>query len=312
MKKLNILKVSVDILMVIVFCLLFKNIGAGGKFHEILGILVAILLGTHIALNWNLIKEVGKKLFTKNFSSKSKFEFIINILMAISILVAIITGIFISKSLFPFLRLGNTAFLTKVHISSSFIALAFIGIHLGLRWKLISSKIKNALKITEIKREYIYVSRVLIGFILVFGIYSFYAQNYFPKVLMLETPKNEMRFDGNNKNFNKFKTPNNDGSQGARNKGFKNNQNKNNSPKFKNDGEKSFKNKQNGHNEKGNSKISRDRQNAEGKYMGMKNGRGHNGRSNSILNILGITSAFAIVTVALGNLLKKRKTKKQA
>ncbi|SHJ38355.1 protein of unknown function [Clostridium cavendishii DSM 21758] len=311
MKKLNILKISVDILMIIVFCLLFKNIGAGERFHEILGIIVAILLGTHIALNWNLIKEVGKKLFVKNFSSKSKFEFIINILMTISIIVALITGIFISKSLFSFLRLGNTTFLTKIHISSSFIALAFIGIHLGLRWRVISTKTKNALKITEIKREYIYVSRVLIGFILVFGIYSFYAQNYFPKVLMLETPKNEVKFDGNNKNFKNFKTPNNDDSKEFRNKDFKNNQNKNNSPSFKNGEEKNFKNKQNGHSEKGNSKISRDRQNAEGKYMGMKNGRGHTGRSNSILNILGITSAFAIVTVFIENLIRKRKAKKQ-
>lgn len=310
MKKLNIIKISVDVLMVIMFCLLFKGMGPGGRFHEVLGILVAILLGIHTALNWSWIKEVGKKLFTKNLSGKSRFDFIINILMTISILAALVTGIFISKGLVPSLRIGDTTFLTKLHISSSFISLGFIGIHLGLRWNQISSKIKNALKITEIKREYVYVSRVLIGFVLVFGIYSFYAQNYFSKVSMLETPKNEMKFDGGNKRFNDFKGPNNDGSQGFRNKDFKGNQDENNSPKFKNGEEKNFKNKQNGHNGKGEAKLSKDRQNSEGKYMGMKNNRGHNGKSNSILNILGITSVFAIATVFFENLLKKRKTKK--
>lgn len=300
MKKLNIIKITVDIIMMIIFALLFRGMGIGGGNHEVLGIAIAIFMAVHMALNWSSIKGVGKNIFKRNLQTKSRIEFIVNMLMVISIGAAVITGLFISKRLFPFLRVGNTMILTKVHISSSFLSLAFIGAHIGLRWNVISNAIKKALKITEVRKEYGYVGKVLVGALLIFGIYSFYSENYFSKVLMLQDGKSPMRLEQNIQGFRGPQNPNNGGKQRTEN-----------TPNPKNGREGSVQRPQGGKEQGKPFEKSFNKGRSEGNHMGVKNGQEFKGRGTGILDILGITSAFTIITICLEKLFTRRKKVKK-
>ncbi len=70
MKKLHI-KILVDIFMIILFICLMKIKITGMHRHEVLGIVLTLLVIIHLVLNFNWFKNILKKLFNKNMSSKT-------------------------------------------------------------------------------------------------------------------------------------------------------------------------------------------------------------------------------------------------
>jgi len=188
MKKINFIKIALDLIMGIVFSLLFnKNVLGGMNFHEIAGLAIGFAVLVHIILNWKWVKNVTLSIFSKKINLRTRIGYILNILLLFDMAVIIISGIFISKALFPNLRIQNSFFNQGTHISASYIALALIGIHLGLHWKWAMNVFKKIIKVNQSSKILGYTTKAAAAVVLVFGIYSMISVNYISNTMQMFT-----------------------------------------------------------------------------------------------------------------------------
>ena len=139
MKK-NTFKIIFDVVLALGTVLLYKKNVLGLGFHELAGIAICVLFIVHNLINRKWIAAVTKNLFSKTTPAKTRMEYIVDVLLCLSFLGVLITGIGISKKYLSALAfLGNKG---KIwHFFFSGCALILTGIHVGLHWKWISGTI---------------------------------------------------------------------------------------------------------------------------------------------------------------------------
>ena len=210
MKKINLLKIILDIIMVVAFVLLFNYKTPGMLFHEVVGLAIGVVILIHCGLNWKWIKGVSLKIFKHKLPLKTRIGYILNILLLLSVIFIIVSGLLISKKLFPGLALSGGKGLQGLHISVSYFCLLLIGIHIGLHWNFVMNSFKKLFKITEQKKIYSYISRVLAVLLLTFGIYSAYNVNFVSKITTISAFSTNSGGGGGDMKRGDFK-PNEDG-----------------------------------------------------------------------------------------------------
>ncbi|WP_442600351.1 DUF4405 domain-containing protein [Neobacillus sp. D3-1R] len=135
MKK-NYLKIVLDLLMAITFVLLMEpKVLNGLPFHEIAGLVIGLAILIHIGLNYRWVITTTKKIFDPQLAKKTRISLLLNILLLLSMATVIITGIFISKVLFPNLAFTGGHEIREIHGLSADATLAIVGLHIGLHWQ---------------------------------------------------------------------------------------------------------------------------------------------------------------------------------
>jgi|GEM_PF-4962633 len=119
MKK-NVLKLALDIIMGIVFALLFNvQILGGLPLHEIAGLAIGGAVLFHLLLNAKWIRKVTTGIFNPKTKAKTRFEYILDTLLLIDLATIIISGIFFRGTLYQpcrFIRHAIDAQHTHSHI----------------------------------------------------------------------------------------------------------------------------------------------------------------------------------------------------
>jgi len=214
MKKKNMkyVKFAIDFLMAITFVLFFnKRVLGGLTFHETAGLVIAVVFFTHVLLNWQWVKNVTFKLFNRKLPLKTKFSYLLNLLLLISMAFIIMSGIFISRVVFPNINIGNEQWFKISHMSISFLVLIIVAIHIGLHWKWIISVFKNILHIKTPQKKLRILARVATVALLLFGTYQMYYTNLFMQVQRItnvfssshaQMPDSPLK-DGDRPNFSK-------------------------------------------------------------------------------------------------------------
>lgn len=322
MKKINYVKLIIDLAMLITFTLFFKAKLLGLAFHEIAGLVIGGVVLLHCGLNFKWIKAITSKLFSKDMKLRTRIIYILDVALLIDVLAIIISGLSISKIVCPWLRLDWLPNLKGVHIFASYLILMIIGIHLGLHWKWVMNTFKKIFNIKE-NKILIYISRGLAIIILAFGIYSFNSTSYLSRLSIISMNKEGMR---PNIEFNKgeegveFDQENDEFNSNDTNE-LSSNIDKKEDSKGSFEGERD-KNSSKGEDFKGNKPDSNNRD-----FNGNKstqNGEGFNGKpmggdfhmegNSSILNVvtsyLGIISVFTIITYYLDKIINRKKVVK--
>lgn len=208
MRNKNYIKLVLDIFMYIIFVLLMK-IGFGGlAFHEIAGLGIGFVFLVHILLNLQWVKKVTLRLFDRELPGKTRFGYLINGLLMISMVFIIVSGIFISKLLFPNINIGDQRWFHTTHILVSYLSLSLMGIHIGLHWQWIVNLLKKMFKAKPSKIAGV-SAKVAIVLLLLFGGYQIVTTEYASKLADLgaafnitsqQGSPNEMqgRIEGNN------------------------------------------------------------------------------------------------------------------
>lgn len=205
MKKINLIKVTLDIIMSIIFVLLFnKMVVAGLIFHEIAGLAIGFFFILHLLPNWKWIKQVTLSLFAGKLSLKTKIGYLVNVLLLVFMTVIIVSGILISKALFTNLWAGGHVILKVIHISSSYASLMLIGIHVGLHWNWVMQLPKRMFKIPKNRRILAYIARLAVILILVFGAYNLYSVDYFSRISFIGGGPDKNHAPMNNGGINKM------------------------------------------------------------------------------------------------------------
>lgn len=181
MKKLSIVKMILDIALVIVFALLFnKMVFTGMAFHEIAGIVICGAFLLHKLFNWKWIKKVTKGLFGRQMPLRAKLCYLLDVILLLCMAFILISGISISKVVFPNLQIGTSLNFKQLHVSVSYLTLLFLGIHVGLHWKWVMDMFKKLVRLPANKVTP-WIARVLAVGVLLFGSYNIYTTSYISK-----------------------------------------------------------------------------------------------------------------------------------
>lgn len=173
-------KFGIDLFMAITFVLFFnKHVLGGLAFHEMAGLAIAVVFVTHVLLNWSWVKKVTKRLFDKKLHFKTRFGYFLNFLLFISMAFIIISGIFISRVVFPNIDIVNEPWFKITHISVSYLVLILVAIHVGLHWKWVMNVFKHVLSLKALKPPLNVLPKVALAIFLLFGGYQMYATHFF-------------------------------------------------------------------------------------------------------------------------------------
>lgn len=182
MKK-NYTKIVLDLMMAITFVLLMNpRVLDGLPFHEIAGIVIGVAILVHIGLNYSWVVNTTKKIFDSRLPKKTRFSYLLNILLLISMATVIITGILISRVVLPNLAIQGQGghSLRGIHDLSANTTLALVGLHIGVHWQWIMSICKRAFKSKEGKLRKGVIASVVLSLAILAGGIQWFASTSTP------------------------------------------------------------------------------------------------------------------------------------
>lgn len=129
MKPIRIVKISVDILMYVLFLLLMGQHLASGTLHEWLGVGLFVCFLAHNILNYRWYKA----LFKGKYPPHRIIQTAINFLLMLSFIGCMLSALMISGVVFQDMRIpGMMMFGRKLHMASTAWCFVFMSMHLGL------------------------------------------------------------------------------------------------------------------------------------------------------------------------------------
>lgn len=158
-------RVIIDIAITILFITLMSYYITGNKLHEILGTITFVLFIIHNILNIKWYKSIfkGKNNFQRTF------HIIMNLLLLLTMIGMMISGIIISANVFSFLNIQTTMFGRRLHMVSTSWGFVLMAIHVGLHLNSMMTKINKKMKNNTFEYVYYFMLILLVGL----GIYSF-------------------------------------------------------------------------------------------------------------------------------------------
>ncbi|MEQ8235436.1 MAG: DUF4405 domain-containing protein [Syntrophomonadaceae bacterium] len=138
-------KLMLDIVLTALFVVLIYPRETGFSFHEVAGLASGALVIVHLLLNWSWVKNVSKNLLSPKLKTKTKLFYLLNTVSAGMLLGIIITGILISKVVFP--GVGSaSASIVLWHKWLSYSCLGLFGLHLALHWNFFTQTVPRLFK----------------------------------------------------------------------------------------------------------------------------------------------------------------------
>lgn len=159
------LRIIVDIMMFILFIILMGYHITGNMLHEILGVFTFLFFILHHILNLKWYKTIfkGKHNFYRIF------QIIIDMLLFISMIGIMVSGVMISSNVFSFLNIKTTMFGRNLHMLSTSWTFVLMAVHLGLHLNIILKRINNKMKNSSFEYVYYLIMLLFIGV----GLYTF-------------------------------------------------------------------------------------------------------------------------------------------
>ena len=178
MKKI---KIVIDILMYFIFVILMGHHITENSIHEIFETILFILFIVHHILNYRYYKTI----FKGKYNFKRVFLLIIDLLLLISMIGMMISGVIISSDVFSFLNIQTTIFGRQLHMVSTSLAFVIMSIHLGLHLGVFINKLNKKMKNSVL--EYVYY--LILILIVIYGVYSFKKLNFISDMFLLNAFK---------------------------------------------------------------------------------------------------------------------------
>lgn len=129
----NTLKISVDIIMLMLFLFLMEPLSTGPYVHEWVGLFICVFFILHQLINWIWIKSTTLLIFG-SLPTRIRVKYIVDLFLLIGFTLVIISGIKIAHFIdFSWLGIGGRSVFWKfAHVSFSMLTLILVGVHLGL------------------------------------------------------------------------------------------------------------------------------------------------------------------------------------
>jgi len=134
----------VDILIFIVFLIVYEEKATGTTIHEWIGIAIGLVFIVHIILHWKWLL-VNTQLFLHRMRTESRINYVLDILIFFGFTTIIFTGIMISESFLPTfgIKTLRSHYWQEIHSVSVNFTLFLVAIHFALHWKWIVNNFKR-------------------------------------------------------------------------------------------------------------------------------------------------------------------------
>ena len=165
LKKGNLHRILLDLVMVGVIATLYSKNVISLLYHEAVGLALITLFLVHLVFNRKWIRNVITR---PGMGSRLKLTGVIDVLLVISWGVVFVTGILVSKKIFPF----HINALNPWHFFSAALALLLTGVHVGMHWTYLGNNIWKKLRIPDM------LARVCIIAVILFGCFSLTTTSY--------------------------------------------------------------------------------------------------------------------------------------
>ena len=177
--KRNLLNIT----MLLLFLLTMSFYFLPKMLHEVLGILWFLAVIWHLYLNRNWLFSISKGKWT----TIRVISVAINLLLMVSMVVVMITGVFISNHLFKGwvgMELARNITVHQLHVSLPFLMMILTGIHLGLHIKGLWQRLLNWLSIDKNSARVRIVAYVSSIILVILGIYGSFLHRVGDRLLM--------------------------------------------------------------------------------------------------------------------------------
>lgn len=159
------LRIVFDCVLIAICATLFSKNVISLMYHEVVGLVLLILFIVHVVFNR---KWVSRVFSGKMKTGKSKVALVVNALLVLSWICVMVTGVLVSKKLFPF----QISSLNPLHFFSAALALVMTGIHFGLHWNYFWGWMGKRIRLPKV------VAVILCVVILVFGGYRVVTSSF--------------------------------------------------------------------------------------------------------------------------------------
>ena len=105
--------------------------------HERLGIILLVIFAIHLILNYKWVKAVSRNILNKKMTKKQINSYIVFIILTISALVAVVSGVLVSVTMLHSISFANRAIMVIIHRLSALILFISIIVHIGMHGKYI-------------------------------------------------------------------------------------------------------------------------------------------------------------------------------
>ncbi len=124
-----------DAVLLLAFTLAYSLGFTGIATHEWLGIGLGVVLLVHLTLHWDWVIRTTRKLLRPG--GRERFIWLVNLLLLLSMVLCIASGILISEVALPELgiTLPSSFFWRQMHDTTATLTLILVPIHAALRWR---------------------------------------------------------------------------------------------------------------------------------------------------------------------------------
>jgi Domain of unknown function (DUF4405) len=128
--------ICIDILLVIIFILLFSPFMTGLALHELLGIIFFLLVIPHLFFSWSWIRQSAKRFLTRT-GWRNRFNYFLNIVLFVLIIAEVVSGLVISQVVLPFFSVNtiNDRAWRALHNGASTATVITVSLHIAVNWK---------------------------------------------------------------------------------------------------------------------------------------------------------------------------------
>lgn len=169
MKQSRRLKIIIDSSMLGLLLLSMAYLLIGEEIHEWIGVVLILLFMGHNIIN----RKWYMSIFRGKYTAIRIFQTTINIMMALSIIGLIISGIFLSRYVFKFIKISSfTSFARTLHMLSAYWGFTCISLHLGLYFGRMIGKIEKIVSKKKHVKSIEWILRIMAIFIAAYGMYA--------------------------------------------------------------------------------------------------------------------------------------------
>lgn len=138
-------KMVIDLIMTVLLLLLMAYHLTGDAAHEWIGAGMFALFFAHNLLNLKWYSG----LFKGKYTPYRVIQTAVNLLVLLSMLGQIVSGILLSQHIFTFLPVsGHASFARKLHLLGAYWGFLLMSLHLGLHWNMVMGMTRKTVKIT--------------------------------------------------------------------------------------------------------------------------------------------------------------------
>ena len=149
MKPKAAVKMAIDILMTVILLFLMGFQFWGDAAHEWAGAGMFVLFIIHHILN----RGWYRALFKGKYSPARIFQVVINLLLFLTMIGQMISGIMLSRHVFAFLPIdGGMSFARLLHMVAAYWGFVLMALHLGLHWNMVLGRLGRGLRIIQSSR----------------------------------------------------------------------------------------------------------------------------------------------------------------